>query len=39
MIHLAPLLAPVFRWNHAQLMQEGERELTQYLPRRRIAEV
>ena len=39
MNHLAPLLAPVFRWNHAQVMQEGERSLTQYLARRRIAEV
>ena len=35
---LAPLLAPVFRWNHAQVMREGERGLTQYLARRRVVQ-
>jgi hypothetical protein len=35
---LAPLLGPVFRWNHAQVMREGERGLTQYLARRRVVE-
>jgi hypothetical protein len=38
MNYLAPVLAPVFRWNHAQVMREGERGLTGYLARRRVVE-
>jgi carbon monoxide dehydrogenase subunit G len=28
---LAPLLGPVFRWNHAQVMRAGDRGLARYL--------
>jgi hypothetical protein len=28
---LAPILAPVFRWNHGQVMAEGARGMAQYL--------
>jgi uncharacterized protein YndB with AHSA1/START domain len=28
---LAPVLAPAFRWNHGQVMAEGERGLARYL--------
>jgi Polyketide cyclase / dehydrase and lipid transport len=33
---LAPLLAPAFRWNHAEVMAEGARGLARYLGVRQI---
>jgi hypothetical protein len=34
---LAPLLEPVFRWNHHQVMAEGGRGLAKYLGVRLLA--
>jgi len=28
---LAPILAPMFRWNHGEVMAEGARGLARYL--------
>ncbi len=34
---LAPVLAPVFRWNHGEVMAEGARGLSRYLGVRQVA--
>jgi hypothetical protein len=36
MIALAPLLEPVFRWNHGEVMAEGARGLSRYLGVRQV---
>ena len=33
---LAPMLAPLFRWNHAEVMAEGARGLARYLGVRQV---